>query len=126
MAEKIMFKVGLTDYSRNVVGENYSVQSNDEYETWTDANGKEHRSAYRQRISGTFELYFTNEAEYLSFQSVLEDNKRADLTYPITIYDSRTGNEEDIFAFINYNITLYRNPAFVDRVEQIKVTIKEQ
>lgn len=126
MAEKIMFKIGLTDYSKNVVGENYSVQSNDEYETWTDANGKEHRSAYRQRISGTFELYFTNEEEYLTFQSVLEANKRTDLTYPITIYDSRTGNEEDIFAFVNYNITLYRNPAFVDRVEQIKVTIKEQ
>lgn len=126
MAEKIMFKIGLIDYSKNVVGENYSVQSNDEFETWTDANGKEHRSAYRQRISGTFELYFTNEAEYLSFQSVLEANKRTDLTYPITIYDSRTGNEEDIFAFVNYNITLYRNPAFVDRVEQIKVTIKEQ
>ncbi len=126
MAEKIMFKIGLTDYSNHVVGENYSVQSNDEYETWTDANGKEHRSAYRQRISGTFELYFTDEAEYLTFQSVLETNKRADLTYPITIYDSRTGNEEDIFAFVNYNTTLYRNPAFVDRVEQIKVTIKEQ
>jgi hypothetical protein len=126
MAEKIMFKIGLTDYSNHVVGENYSVQSNDEYETWTDANGKEHRSAYRQRISGTFELYFTDEAEYLTFQSVLEANKRTDLTYPITIYDSRTGNEEDIFAFVTYNITLYRNPAFVDRVEQIKVTIKEQ
>ncbi len=121
-----MFKIGLTDYSNHVVGENYSGQSNDEYETWTDANGKEHRSAYRQRISGTFELYFTDEAEYLTFQSVLETNKRADLTYPITIYDSRTGNEEDIFAFVNYNTTLYRNPAFVDRVEQIKVTIKEQ
>lgn len=126
MAEKIMLKIGLTDYSNHVVGENYSVQSNDEFETWTDANGKEHRSAYRQRISGTFELYFTDEAEYLTFQSVLETNKRADLTYPITIYDSRTGNEEDIFAFVNYNTTLYRNPAFVDRVEQIKVTIKEQ
>jgi len=126
MAEKIMFKIGLTDYSNHVVGENYSVQSNDEFETWTDANGKEHRSAYRQRISGTFELYFTDEAEYLTFQSVLEANKRTDLTYPITIYDSRTGNEEDIFAFVTYNITLYRNPAFVDRVEQIKVTIKEQ
>ena len=126
MAEKTMFKIGLTDYSNHVVGENYSVQSNDEFETWTDANGKEHRSAYRQRISGTFELYFTNEAEYLTFQSVLEANKRTDLTYPITIYDSRTGNEEDIFAFVTYNITLYRNPAFVDRVEQIKVTIKEQ
>lgn len=126
MAEKIMFKIGLTDYSNHVVGENYSVQSNDEYETWTDANGKEHRSAYRQRISGTFELYFTDEAEYLTFQSVLEANKRTDLTYPITIYDSRTGNEEDVFAFVTYNITLYRNPAFVDRVEQIKVTIKEQ
>ena len=126
MAEKIMFKIGLTDCSNHVVGENYSVQSNDEFETWTDANGKEHRSAYRQRISGTFEMYFENEADYLTFEGILSTNKRSDLTYPLRIYDSRTGNEEDIFAFVDYNTTLYRDPAFVDRVERIKVTIKEQ
>lgn len=126
MAEKIMFKINNTDYSTRVIGENYKVQSNDEYETWTDANGLEHRSAYRTRISGTFDMYFTNETDYLSFQTVLNTNKQSDLTYPITIYDARTGTEENINSFIDYTVDLYRNPAFTDRIQNLTIKIKEQ
>ncbi len=126
MAEKIMFKIGLTDYSRNVVGENYSVQSNDEFETWTDANGKEHRSAYRQRISGTFEMYFPTMADYTNFASLLATSKHSDLTYSVTIYDNKTGIETNANVFLDYNLVQYRDSGFRDRMERVKVTVKEQ
>ncbi len=126
MAEKIMFKVGITDYSKNVVGENYSVQNNDEYETWTDANGKEHRSAYRTRISGTFEMYFPTMADYTNFATVLSASKQADLTYSVTIYDNKTGLETNTNVFLDYTLVQYRDPGFRDRMERIKVTVKEQ
>ena len=126
MAEKIMFKIGLTDCSTHVVGENYSVQSNDEYETWTDANGKEHRSAYRTRISGTFEMYFPTMADYTSFATLLSTNKRADLTYAVTIYDNKTGLEVDTNVFLDYTLVQYRDSAFRDRMERVKITVKEQ
>lgn len=126
MAEKIMFKIGLTDYSKNVVGENYSVQSNDEYETWTDANGKEHRSAYRQRISGTFEMYFPTMADYTNFASLLATSKHSDLTYSVTIYDNKTGIETNANVFLDYNLVQYRDSGFRDRMERVKVTVREQ
>lgn len=126
MAEKIMFKVGLTDCSSHVVGENYEVQSNDEYETWTDANGKEHRSAYRTRISGTFEMFFPTMAEYTTFATLLSTSKQSDLTYSVTIYDNKTGIETDTHVFLDYSLVQYRGPAFDDRMERVKITVKEQ
>lgn len=126
MAEKVMFKINTTDYSTHVVGSDYKVQSNDEYETWTDANGKEHRSAYRTRISGNFKMFFKTLAEFTAFQSVMDANKQTDLTYPVTIYDNKTGLETNIDAFIDYTLVQYRGPAFDDRMEQVELSIREQ
>lgn len=126
MAKKVMFKINTTDYSTRVVGAGYEVQSDDEYETWTDANGKEHRSAYRTRISGKFSMLFPTMAEFTAFQAVMDTNKNADLTYPVTVYDNKTGIETSILAFINYTLTQYRGPAFDDRMEQVEVSIREQ
>ena len=126
MAEKIMFKINNTDYSTRVVGTGYEVQSNDEYETWTDANGKEHRSAYRTRITGKFRMKFLSLDEFTAFQAVMDANKNTDLTYPVTVYDNKTGIETSIRAFIDYSLSQYRGPAFDDRMEQVEVSIREQ
>ena len=121
-----MFKINNTDYSTRVVGTGYEVQSNDEYETWTDANGKEHRSAYRTRITGKFKMKFLNLNEFTAFQAVMDANKNTDLTYPVTVYDNKTGIETSIRAFIDYSLSQYRGPAFDDRMEQVEVSIREQ
>ena len=126
MAEKVMFKINATDYSHRVVGSGYEVQSNDEYETWTDANGKEHRSAYRTRISGKFSMKFKDMAEFTTFATLLAAQKHTDLTYPVTVYDNKTGTETTINAFLDYTLSQYRGPGFDDRMEQIEITIKEQ
>ena len=126
MAEKIMFKINNTDYSTRVVGTGYEVQSNDEYETWTDANGKEHRSAYRTRITGKFRMKFLSLDEFTTFQAVMDANKNTDLTYPVTVYDNKTGIETSIRAFIDYSLSQYRGPAFDDRMEQVELSIREQ
>lgn len=126
MAEKIMFKINNTDYSTRVVGTGYEVQSNDEYETWTDANGKEHRSAYRTRITGKFKMKFLSLNEFTAFQAVMDANKNTDLTYPVTVYDNKTGIETSIRAFIDYSLSQYRGPAFDDRMEQVELSIREQ
>ena len=126
MAEKVMFKINTTDYSQRVVGSGYAVQSNDEYETWIDANGKEHHSAYRTRISGKFSMLFKTMDEYSAFATVLAAQKQSDLTYPVTVYDNKTGTEVAINAFLDYSLTQYRGPGFDDRMEQVEITIKEQ
>ena len=122
----IMFAINGTDYSHRVVGVGYEVQKNDEYNSWTDANGKEHHSAYRTRISGKFQMKFLSMDEYQTFISTLNLAKNSDLTYPIQVWDNKSGSSVSITAFIDFTPTRYRAPNWDDMMEQIEVTIREQ
>lgn len=121
-----MFMIDTTDYSHRVVAENYKISSKPEYELWTDANGREHRSRYRYRVSGTLEMKFLSINEYQDFITLLESKQAADLTYPITIWDNRAEQEVEITAFIDFDATRYRDPAWADMVERLEITIREQ
>ena len=121
-----MFMIDTTDYSHRVVAENYKVSSKPEYELWTDANGREHRSKYRSRVSGTLEMKFLSINEYQDFVTLLESKQAADLTYPLTVYDNIKEESVEITGFIDYDPTRYRDPAWADMVERLEITIREQ
>lgn len=121
-----MFMIDTTDYSHRVVGENYKISSKPEYELWTDANGREHRSRYRYRVSGTLEMKFLTINEYQDFVTLLESKQANDLTYPMTVYDNVKEQEVEITGFIDYDPTRYRAPAWEDMIERLEITIREQ
>lgn len=121
-----MFMIDTTDYSHRVVAENYKISSKPEYELWTDANGREHRSRYRSRVSGTLEMKFLSINEYQAFITLLESKQASDLTYSITVWDNRAEQEVAIKAFIDFDVSRYRDPAWADMVERIEITIREQ
>ena len=124
--ENIMFMIDETDYSHRVVAENYKISKKPEFELWTDANGKEHRSKYRSRISGTLEMRFLSIDEYQTFVSLLESTQAADLTYPLTVWDNMSEQETEIVGFIDFDPTRYRDPAWADMIERVELTIREQ
>ena len=126
MSENIMFSINGTDYSHRVVGSGYQVQKNDEYNTWTDANGKEHHSAYRTRVEGKFNMKFLSATEFDTFMGVLALAKNNDLTYPVQVWDNKSGQTVSITAFIDFTPSRYRAPNWDDMMEQIEVTIREQ
>lgn len=121
-----MFMIGTTNYSHRVVAENYKIGSKPEYEPWTDANGKEHRSRYRNRISGTLEMRFLSINEYQDFIHLLESTQASDLTYPMTVYDNIREEEVEITGFIDFEPTRYRAPNWADMMERIEISIREQ
>lgn len=121
-----MFMIGETDYSHRVVAENYKISSKPEFELWTDANGKEHRSKYRTRVSGTLEMRFLTINEYQDFVTLLENTQDDDLTYPMTVWDNIKEQETEIIGFIDYDPVRYRDPAWADMIERVELTIREQ
>lgn len=125
MAE-IMFKVGNTDYSQNVIAENYSVKSHDLYDSWTDANGREHRSVYRTQVSGSFNMYFPNIEDYNTFCSTLRANKNNDTSIRCTVFDNESDNTFTSDFFVDFNPTRYADNKWDDRVDTVKITIKER
>ena len=124
--ENIMFKIATTDYSNRVVAENYKISSKPEYELWTDANGHEHRSRYRSRVSGTLEMKFLSISEYQTFLSILAGQQASDLTYSITVWDNLKEQETTITAFIDFDPTRYKDPGNKDMVGHVEITIREQ
>ena len=122
----IMFKIATTDYSNRVVAENYKISSKPEYELWTDANGHEHRSKYRARVSGTLEMKFLSITEYQTFLTLLASQQASDLTYSITVWDNLKEQEVAITAFIDFDPTRYKDPGNRDMVGHVEITIREQ
>ena len=121
-----MFMVGETDMSHRVVAENYKIGTVPEYDLWTDANGKEHRSKYKDRVQGTLEMRFLSINEYQDFVTLLESEINNDLTYEMTVYDNISEQEKEIVGFIDYEPTRYRDPGWADMMERITLTIREQ
>ena len=124
----IMFKVGNTDYSANVVDSNngYQVQTDPLYTEWTDANGRDHRSVYRERTSGKFTLFFKTIDDYQSFCTVMADNKKNNTSYPCTVFDNNSNTEVTSDFYITYTPVRHRTDDLLDDyVAAISVTIKE-
>lgn len=121
----IMFKVGAGDYSNRVIAGSYNVNSQDVYKNWQDLNGIEHREKIRDKIVGSFDMYFPNIEEYDSFRAVLDSVKKEDLSYTITVVDNKTNTEKQIDAYLTFQLTRNRF-GWNDIYERFKLNIQER
>ena len=48
--------VGNTDITNYIVSGTYAVNSSDQYESWKDGNGVEHRIVVRTKVTGSFDI----------------------------------------------------------------------
>ena len=125
----IMFKVGDTDYSAHVIDSTngYKVQTDPIYTEWTDANGIDHRSVYRDRTTGTFTLFFRSIDEYQSFCTVMANSRQNDTSYRCTVFDNNSNTQVVSNFFITYTPVRHRTDDLLDDyVAAISVTIKER
>lgn len=69
----MVFKLGNYDYSDKVVMDTYDVNQIDIFTSWEDANGTVHRSSYRKKIEGQFDMLFSSLAEYRTFATRVQE-----------------------------------------------------
>ena len=122
----IMFKVASTDYSANVVAEQYQVRSVPQYTAWTDANGKEHRSVFREQISGSFSLYFPSIADFDAFCAYLDAHVQNDTSYPCQVWVNNKNASVMGDYFLDFDASRFVDGKWADQVSKIKITIKER
>lgn len=122
----IMFKVGIHDFSDHVIAGSYSVNSQDVYKSWTDINGEEHRDKIRDRITGSFDMYFGNIEEYEDFIGKLEAAKQSNLSYEVALCDNRTNELKVRPVFISFQLTRNRDGSWNDLYERFKVNVQEK
>lgn len=101
MANIIFFQIGTTDLTPYVDIQNFDVNSEDIYESWTDGNFIEHREITRSRVIGKIKLGFSDTTDFTNFQTLLSNNRNVNGYYPIQIHVNNTNSTESINAFIS-------------------------
>lgn len=125
---KIMFKVGNTDYSGNVVDNSngYKVQTDPVYTEWEDANRRIHRCVERMRTEGTFTMFFKTLTDYETFCLTMANNRKNDFSYPCVVYDNNSNTQVSSDFFVTYTPIRHRTDDLQsDYIAAISVTIKE-
>lgn len=121
----VMFKIGADDYSDRVIAGSYNVNSQNVYKSWQDINGIEHREKIRDKIVGSFDMYFPKIEEYDAFRAVLDSVRKEDLSYTITVVDNIKNEVKTIDAFITFQLTRNRL-GWNDIYERFKLNIQER
>ncbi|MBQ5473201.1 MAG: hypothetical protein IIT65_00540 [Lachnospiraceae bacterium] len=100
-----LFTFNGIDYSDKILMPSYKINSQPLYEEWQDANGITHRDYVRNRVSGTFDIYFTDVNDFYTFVNSLKNTRRLDLTYEITLYINNELTARTIYAYISYEFS---------------------
>lgn len=99
--------INSTSFSSFLNEKSYDVNSAPLYESWTDANGIQHRNIYRQKISGTFTLEFWNATDYASLITAL--GGATDGYCAVSCHINNLGTDTTCNLFISMKPTFTKN-----------------
>lgn len=123
----ILFKVGTTDYTANILNdETYNVRKDDVFDVWEDANRVEHRNIVRTRVAGSFNLKFRDEASYTSFLTTLAAAKQAEGYYSCSIYCNNTKTVENVNLFISFEPVLVQESSMQLSFKEFALEVRER
>lgn len=97
----VFFQIGSSNLSPFADIQNYEMNSEDVFDTWTDANWLDHRVIVKQRISGKIKLGFAKASDFSDFLTLLAGARKADGSYTVTAYVNNTGAAATFDCFID-------------------------
>lgn len=123
----MVFKVGNNDYSSKVLMDTYQINRIDIYTEWEDANGTKHRSIYRQKVQGEFEMQISNLSEYNAFISDIQANKYPDGYVDVRLAINNENTEDcNVLAFIDYTPVRSMRSDYTKSYLSFTVTVEER
>lgn len=97
---QIFFKIGNTDYSAYIDQQNFLVNNEEIFSSWTDINGTEHRDHIRTRVSGRFVMGFRDSATFASVVSAISTALATNGYTSCQIYCNNTGTTLTVDAYL--------------------------
>lgn len=91
----------LVDMTGSVDIQNFGLNRQDVFETWTDGNWKERRVKVRDRISGVVNIGFASETAYHGFLSALAAAVGEDGTVKLRAYVNNVQTVCEFFAYVD-------------------------
>ena len=105
MANMILLKIGNTDVTGWTDKQNFQMNREDVYDSWTDGNGITHRNISRTRFKGKAAIGFSKAADFSVFCALIENERQTDGYFTVTAYVNNTGMTETFQAYIDISAT---------------------
>lgn len=111
-----LFNIAGKDLTRNITVPSYTINQNDVYKQWEDANHIVHRDITRTKIEGKFTMRFSDKDSYYDFLQLVENNKNKGGYITATLYVNNknmtvTANVFLVFTPAN-TVPLFRNGTY--------------
>lgn len=90
-----LFKIGGTDYTRNIVVPSYTINRLPSYTEWEDGFLRTHRDVNRYNIGGSFAVDFMTKEAYLAFLNHLQTAREEDGAITCELY---CNNENAVYT----------------------------
>lgn len=99
-----LFEFNGTDYTHHIQVPNYTVNRQPVFTSWEDANGITHRDVTRQRISGSFTVWFDSPAAQIAFFAALNAAMAGTGYLHCRLYINNLDTVVDADVFVDYSI----------------------
>ena len=122
-----LFKIGNTDVSNNIVVDTYSVYNQPIYKEYEDANGITHKRFIRDKIRGSFDMFFKELEDYEDFIKLIDDNTSStNYSVLVTAYDTKRMDVYTINAFIEFEPTITQDAGRREYMKLMTIDIEER
>lgn len=127
MASTVLLKIGNTNVSDNIVADSYSVYNQPVYKAYEDANGVTHKRFIRDKIEGSFEMFFRTMRGYTDFMDLINTNtSSSDFSVLCTVYDTKRSDVYTINAFIEFEPTITLDGTLNEYMKVLKIKLEER
>jgi len=119
--------IGNVDYSNHVIAGSYNINQKIQSSKWDDANYRTHKFKQRDKIVGSFDMFFRTVADYEGFKADLDDAQALDDdSYSISLTVNNISEQRRINAFIDYELVRDIDGKWQDYFGRFTVNIEER
>ena len=119
--------IGNVDYSNRVIAGSYNINQKIQSSKWDDANYRTHKFKQRDKIVGSFDMFFRTVADYEDFKADLDDAQAPDDdSYSISLTVNNISEQRRINAFIDYELVRDIDGKWQDYFGRFTVNIEER
>lgn len=119
--------IGNVDYSNHVIAGSYNINQKIQSSKWDDANYRTHKFKQRDKIVGSFDMFFRTVADYEGFKADLDDAQAPDDdSYSISLTVNNISEQRRINAFIDYELVRDIDGKWQDYFGRFTVNIEER
>lgn len=120
-----LFRIFDKDFTKYITVPSYAINSQSSYEEWQDGNGVTHRVHIRDRISGSFEMYFDNLDDYYEFLDYVNESRQDEGYNSVSLYVNNYHEVAEADVYIKVEPANFE-PKINEQHDTVSVEIEER